>query len=147
MTICAYEQACVFGRIRNDQMTPNALGRLALSLWLQIPVVRANTELDAYVMMPNHLHGIIRIVEIKSIEDSLDTSAARLPSGSLGAIIGQYKSLVTKRSRQLPCLPTFPIWQRNYYEHIIRHENALNQIRKYIMENPGRWAEDDLYAE
>ena len=63
----------------------------------------------------------------------------------LGAIVGQFKSIVTKQSQFIPTPPTHPIWQRNYYDHIIRSAASLEKIRQYIIENPARWADDDLY--
>jgi REP element-mobilizing transposase RayT len=65
----------------------------------------------------------------------------------LGAIIGQFKSMVTKRINRLPDAPDHPIWQRNYYEHIIRSEESLNAIRAYIANNPAKWAEDKLFVQ
>lgn len=153
VTICTFQKACLFGDIRGGELILNKLGQLVRDLWLYIPVSRANTELDAFVVMPNHLHGIIQIDDIDSEQNRANRSRAEgvftttLPSGSLGATIGQFKSVVTKRSRALPNLPTSPIWQRNFYEHIIRDESTLNDIRKYILDNPARWTDDNLYVD
>ena len=70
-----------------------------------------------------------------------------LRSGSLGAIIGQFKSTVTRRAKSLKATSDSPVWQRNYFEHVIRNEESLNDIRKYNVENPARWADDRLYAD
>ena len=153
VTICAYRHACLFGAIRSGDMILNELGRLVEEFWLKIAETRANTTLDAFVVMPNHLHGIIGIVgnercRIRAISQEGDASrATTLASGSLGATVGQFKSAVTKQSRALARPPTSRIWQRSYYEHIIRYESALDEIRKYILFNPARWADDDLYVE
>ena len=69
-----------------------------------------------------------------------------MKSGSLGAIIGQFKSAVTRQAKRLEKTCFLPIWQRSYYEHIIRSEASLNEIRHYIVENPARWTEDSLYV-
>ena len=153
VTVCTYRHACIFGLVRDGQTVLTELGGLVQELWLQIPVRRANCELDAFVVMPNHLHGIIEICEIDSEQKrgktsfNADVSRTTMRSGSLGATIGQFKSVVTKQSRALPLPPSSPIWQRNYYEHIIRNESGLNDIRKYILENPARWTDDDLFVD
>lgn len=153
VTICTFKMTSKFGDIRAGELILNDMGKLVQDLWLQIPVSRANTEIDAFVVMPNHLHGIIQLGDIASEHKRANRSGAEgvatttLPSGSLGATMGQFKSVVTKRSRTLPDPPTSPIWQRNYYEHIIRNEATLNEIRKYIQENPARWTDDDLYVD
>lgn len=134
-------------------MTLTELGTLVQELWLRIPVLRTNTILDAFVVMPNHLHGIIGInghhrSRKGAASEMVGTSrSTTLPSGSLGATVGQFKSALTKQSRALGIPPTTPIWQRNYYEHIIRNESALDDIRTYILNNPARWADDDLFVE
>ena len=153
VTICTFQQLCLFGDIRAGEVILSELGKLVQDLWLRIPVLRAKSELDAFVLMPNHLHGIIQVgenaVEERRANRSRGTGASKttLPAGSLGATIGQFKSAVTKQSRALTCPPTSPIWQRNYYEHVIRNEGTLNDIRRYILQNPARWAEDDFYAD
>ena len=149
VTICTFQKACLFGEFRGGKLILNELGKLVQKIWLQIPVSRANTTLDKFVVMPNHVHGIIGILEDENTGKcaTVTSSTKTLPSGSLGATIGQFKSVVTKQSRALPYPPRPPIWQRNYYEHIIRNENELNEIRKYILENPARWTNDDLYVD
>ncbi len=92
--------------------------------------------------MPNHIHGIIFIIVGATHASPLqrENTPLRGPtSGSLGAIVGSFKSAVTKRINQMRGTPGARVWQRNYYEHIIRNERALNAIRRYIAENPLRW--------
>ena len=152
LTICAYRQSCVFGEIRSGKMILNELGMLAHRLWRQIAIKRPNVELDAFVVMPNHLHGIVIIVDDKSTAVSGERKVRRgsraetLVAGSLGAIVGQFKRAVSISSKSLDQPPDQPLWQRNYYEHVIRIERSLSEIRKYIVENPARWSEDDLYV-
>ncbi len=153
VTICTFRKACLFGHITNGQIILNDMGQLVQDLWCQIADKRRIVELDSYTVMPNHLHGIINILENESDPVPSDCAggktvpATSLNSGSLGAVVGQFKSAVTKRSRSLSNAPPNTIWQRNYYEHIIRDETTLNQIRKYIVENPARWADDKMYVE
>jgi len=114
--------------------------------------------LDEFVIMPNHLHGIIIITEKNEMANIVGAihriaptneiqQPPRLQSGSMGAIIGQYKSIITKRINQIRDTPGFSVWQRNYYEHIIRNENELNRIRKYILNNPANWLNDKNRAD
>ncbi len=149
VTICTFQKACRFGEFRGGTLILNELGKLVQEIWLHIPVSRSNTTLDKFVVMPNHVHGIIGILENENTGKcaTATPSAKTLPSGSLGATIGQFKSVVTKQSRALPDPPKPPIWQRNYHEHIIRNETELNEIRKYILENPAHWTNDDLYVD
>jgi putative transposase len=108
-------------------------------------------ELDAFVVMPNHMHGIVLIVDEQPSNAGVGAthgspSAQPGPKqASLGAIIGQFKSSVTRCLNQLPHPPDQPIWQRNYHEHIIRSEESLNHIRTYVAMNPAKWADDSLF--
>ena len=126
-------------------------GRVAEACWVAIPGHFPRVELDVFVIMPNHVHGIICIVD-----DGRGT-ACRAPtierfgqpiSGSLPTVIRSFKSAVTQRINKLwktsdtggACVAR--TWQRNYYEHIIRDEQSCNQIRQYIADNPAQWGLD-----
>ena len=122
----------------------NELGQLADNYWKQIERVRRGIAIDAYIVMPNHIHGIL-LFHTEDTADNAPTATRELAAGSLGAILGQYKSIVTKHSQLLQSPPRRPIWQRNYYDHIIRSAASLEKIRQYIVENPARWVDDDLY--
>ncbi len=115
--------------------------------------------LDVFVVMPNHVHGIIVIADAGGAANVPATHASPLREGagealnaagiargpkrrSVGAIVGSYKSAVSKGIRELDGTPRSAIWQRNYFEHIIRNDVALNRIRQYITDNPMRWAYD-----
>ncbi len=153
LTICAYQKSCLFGYICDGKMTLNELGLTVTKCWRQITEVRPNVELDAFVVMPNHFHGIIFVFDERKTKTAkrprpkAKSSSSRLARASLGVIVGQFKRAVTIRSKLLHKQPEQPIWQRNYYEHIIRNENSLNDIRKYIVENPARWHDDSLYMQ
>jgi len=149
ITVCAFRQACRFGEIRNGQAALNELGKTVQRCWLRIPELRANVELDAHVVMPNHLHGIL-VIRDDPASEVRSMHAEALPGllpDSLGAIVGQFKRAVTVESRAFTRAPAQPIWKRNYYDHVIRSEESLNRIRRYIHENPARWHEDSLYNE
>lgn len=103
--------------------------------------------------MPNHVHGIIFIIDSYSdcsdISDIVPPSKASrtLQAGSLGAIVGQFKAAVGRRIKKRRFDRGQKIWQRNYHERIIRSERSLNEIRNYILENPGKWHEDSMYVD
>ena len=144
VTICTMEKRPLFGTVRDGSVQLNELGQIADNCWKQIERVRRAIAMDAYIVMPNHIHGILHF-STKDAAANAPATARELAAGSLGAILGQYKSIVTKRSQFLHSPPTPPIWQRNYYDHIIRSAASLEKIRQYIVDNPARWVDDDLY--
>ena len=153
ITTCTYGKAKLFGRVDKGEMTLNDLGHIVAAEWLQIATARPKIQLDSFVVMPNHVHGIIFITDACN-EDS-DINVAGSPSkasrtllaGSLGAIVGHFKAAVSRRAKREEIAFQEKIWQRSYYEHIVRSEKSLNEIRRYIIENPGRWQDDSLYIE
>ena len=146
VTICTHHRLPLFGRVADGNMVVNAYGEIVQTCWDAIPNHFPHTELDAFVIMPNHIHGIIFITDDVGATHASPLQAPPLrqtprgpASGSLGAIIGSFKSAATKRINALRDAPGAPLWQHNYYEHIIRHERALDAIRHYIAANPLRW--------
>ena len=131
---------CLFGQVNDGAFQPNPYGRIVEEEWLRTAVVRVNVELDAYVVMPNHLHGILVIQD--GTETGLDPCPAVFGhpvAGPLATIIGQFKSVATKRINQMRRTPGEPVWQRNYYERVVRTEDERNHIRHYIDGNPSHW--------
>ncbi len=153
VTICAYQQLCRFGSIRDGKVIANPLGLIVTDCWRKIAQVRPNVELDAFVVMPNHLHGVIIISHDMMTDIAANatrngrSSRGGLERDSLGGIVGQFKRAVSIKSKSLSQPPGQPLWQRNYYEHIIRNETSLNEIRRYIVHNPCKWHDDSLYVE
>lgn len=158
VTICTYQRNCLFGEIVDGEMKLNISGEIAKSSWLSITRHFANVELDEFVIMPNHLHGIIIIVENEVKQDFSENQ--NLPSQcfdnigiksvkingtqsqSLAAIIQNYKSVSSRKINQIHQAKGNVIWQRNYYEHIIRNAEVFNQIHQYILNNPINWQTD-----
>ena len=125
----------------------NKFGKIVETEWIKTSEIRKNILLDEYIILPNHLHGIIFINNEYSAVAATRRVAStkslpRLQSGSIGAIIGQFKSIVTKQINTLRKTSGLPLWQKNYYEHIIRNEKELNRIREYIISNPMQWEID-----
>lgn len=142
VTLVTYQRDCLFGEIRDAKMALNDFGTIADECWRAIPDHFQLVELGAHVIMPNHVHGVIVIRESVGARHASPLQPPRGPAPrSLGAIVGSFKSAVTKRiGRELNATG---IWQRNYYEHIIRNEKDLQRITDYIETNPLRWNEDD----
>lgn len=154
VTVCAQGRKCAFGEIVDGGMSLNRVGEIAKECWERIPQKFPGVTLDEYTVMPNHFHGIVIIGSHLRRGDACvaqnrnDTKRARHASplqpcgpapGSIGAIIGSFKSAVTKRINEMRGTPVAALWQRNYYERIIRDEEELADMRKYIRENSLRW--------
>jgi REP element-mobilizing transposase RayT len=149
VTIVAYNRECLFGEIADGSFVPNTLGEIVRDEWLQTAQIRPETHLDEFVVMPNHFHGIV------SIQSQPVGAHGRAPlphavgrqqpyraPRSLGSLIAGFKAATTKRINAIRDLPGVPVWQRNYYDHIIREARELDSIRRYIRANPSKWDED-----
>ena len=122
VTLCASSRACVFGEIADDQVRLRPYGQIVHEAWSAIPSHWRDVELDAFVVMPNHLHGIVVL-----------SRAGQAPP--LPTLIGAFKAGVTRRTGRA-------IWQRSFYDRVIRNDQELEAIRRYIAENPLKWAVD-----
>lgn len=149
VTICTKNRQCLFGNVVNGEMIFNDAGQIARKCWLEIPDHYPNAILDEFVIMPNHIHGII-IINVGANNNSplqnhsaVQSSPFQSPSKTIGSIIRGFKIGVTKWFRQNT--DVYDVWQRNYYEHIIRNDDELNTIRQYIIDNPLKWQEDENY--
>ena len=136
VTFCTHNRQNLFDDTRLHEMAAYA--------WAYIPQQphAAHVVLDEWVVMPNHVHGLIVIQKDSQTLLPAKERPNNAPSGSLGAIIGNYKSLVTQRIHALLKGEKIQVWQRGYYERIVQNERELNATRKYIRDNPTRWAED-----
>lgn len=142
VTICAHNHDRLFGQVVNGLVELNEYGQIVAAEWQKSPAIRHELELDIFVIMPNHLHGIVHIVGANDppvVKASGHSPLHGAAPKSLGAFIIGFKSAVTKQINQLRGTPGVPVWQRNYYEHIIRSDRALTAIRQYIEQNPQRW--------
>ncbi|RIK31662.1 MAG: transposase [Anaerolineae bacterium] len=144
VTIVAWHREMLFGEIVDGEMILNEFGQIVREEWERTAIVRPNIELGAYVIMPNHLHGnLVFIDDGVGATRRVAPTKTTLQSGSLGAVMAQFKSIVTKRINGLWNISGRPVWQRNYYEHIIRNDREMDNITRYIESNPSMWAEDD----
>jgi len=187
ITIVTHNRQCSFGNIIDDEMMLNEFGVLVQNEWLKTGIIRPNINIDAFVVMPNHLHGIIIITDndnghsrdsrdsrdsrrdtlqrVSTITDTItDTDTDTITDTEMGTetdtgtieqfgkptknsiptIVRSFKSTTTKQINQMRQTPMQPLWQRNYFEHVIRDDNELTRIHQYIINNSKRWEEDNL---
>ena len=144
ITICTQNKQCVFGHISNDEMYLNELGQMVQEEWQNTMSVRKDeVELHDFIVMPNHIHAIIEICpqsshSSQSADSGVCDTPLRSPSKTVGAVVRGFKGATTKRAG-------VSIWQRNYYEHIIRGPESYGMIANYIQTNPMRWDIDQFY--
>jgi REP element-mobilizing transposase RayT len=148
VTICTYHRKNILGKIINDKMQLNKFGKIVENEWLRTQELRNNVSLDEYIVMPNHFHGIL-IIDNNDVKGTArrapTTKIMRFGSpdiGTLATIVRSFKSAVTKQINEIRGITGISIWQRNYYEHIIRDEESLNELREYIMYNAMKWQYD-----
>ena len=124
----------------------NEYGRMVEEEWLRTGELRSEIQLDQLVVMPNHIHALLFIDNLGQRSGFLKAhgrAPLRLQPRSLGAVVAGYKSSVTKRVNELRSAAGAPVWQRNYFERVVRNEDELARIREYIVSNPTRWADDE----
>lgn len=170
VTTCTADRRCLFGAVENGRMRLNDYGRIVAEEWERTESVRDRVVIDTFVVMPNHTHGVIIITdppdadserELSSSTDGAGNTHGRGSSpmnpyhgeppdrtfggaiaGSLSTIMRQFKSMVTKRINRLRDTPGADVWQRNFYERVVRDRDELNRIRRYIRQNPAQWHRD-----
>ena len=150
VTICCYQRQCLFGDIVNGAMQLNQFGEIVQKEWLRSSIIRQEIELNEFVVMPNHFHGIVIINPVGAFDRTPlpQSNKPIIPSmkpKSLSSLMAGFKSSVTKQINLIRNTARAKVWQRNYYEHIIRNEKALNNIQQYIINNPLSWQKDQLH--
>ncbi len=167
VTICTHGRACLLGKIIDGEMHLNTAGQIADEEWRRSETLRAEVTLDAYVVMPNHVHGLV-IIAPPGTEAPTDPHgydifmgdnravvatqrAASLPDDgkpvnvkpkSLGAFVRAFKSAATRRINALRGTPGASVWQPSYHDRIVRNAREWCAVRAYIRQNPARWDED-----
>jgi len=147
VTICTYQKQCWFGDVVNGEMRCNQLGKIVDTFWQALPRRFPHIQLNDFVVMPNHLHGILIITNQGNHEQSSYTTEkfSQPVPGSIPTVIRSFKSAVSKRINLMRRTKEPSIWQRNYYESITRIATDLYTVRQYIANNPQQWAEDENY--
>ena len=148
VTICTAARRCFFGDIADGEVRLSVVGDIVAEEWQKTERIRPNVQLDYWIIMPNHIHGILVIEDCKTQTMNIETprrgvstSTVRWKPNSLGSIIGQFKSVCTKRIWRVGFRDF--AWQPRFYDHVIRNEQSLQNLRKYIRDNPMKWALDE----
>jgi putative transposase len=150
ITIVTHERTCFFGEVLDGDMQLNDAGRMVQSVWDGLPAHYPRLKPDEFVVMPNHVHGVIILSDRITPGDGIGVADRRAgfkpaPTNAqhgLSEIIRALKTFSARRINELRQTPGASIWQRNYFEHVIRDEESLNRIRQYIQNNPARWEFD-----
>ncbi len=147
VTVCTHQRNCLFGEVLTGGMLLSEAGLATFRTWQELPQHFADIHVDAFVVMPNHVHGIV-FLEASPVGAK---HASPLPKGrnvhgttpgSLGAIVQAFKSAASRQINSLRGTPGAPVWQRGYFEHIVRSPRELDRLRGYIESNPLRWELD-----
>ena len=183
ITLCTWKKECLFGTVHNNNMSLNVYGEAAPDLWSSLPNRFEHVVLDEYVVMPNHIHGILEIrndssdQKIHMGESSVgaihelpltsrtvlhgDRAIRELPLQNqkivpdhlkrrrmiVPKVAGYFKMNAAREINRIRNVQGIPVWQRSYYDHIIRNEEERNSIREYIRNNPVSWDKDNYYAD
>lgn len=142
VTVCTEGKVCLFGEIVRDEMEWSHMGRIVHETWVALPEHYVDVRLDAFVVMPNHVHGVIVLTE-SSVGAGL--RPARVPNTvrqPLSEVVRAFKGFSARRINELRGTPGKPVWQRGYYEHVIRDEDEWRRVREYIANNARRWEMD-----
>lgn len=147
VTICTKERDCLFGPVVEGEMQTNAAGEMIRRVWDELPVQYPGVEIDEFIVMPNHVHGVVVLTG-----KNLGQAQGPAPTRTLADVIHRFKSFTTccyslgvKEDGWRPYAGQ--LWQRNYYEHVVRGDKELEQIREYIANNPLQWMMDEYYRE
>ena len=148
VTLCTHNRKCLFGHVVDGEMYQNEYGRIVSACWGELPYHYPRIDLDAFVVMPNHVHGVILLRD----DDNPDaTGAGSKPAPTkpneanrygLPEIVRGFKTFASRRINEYRNASGAPVWQRNYYERVIRNGNELTAVRQYILANPASWAAD-----
>ncbi len=159
ITICTAHHECVFGKIHDGHMQPSPVGEIVLREWELSFHIRAELFCDAFVLMPNHLHGIVRIGNIENVDPAVAVethgrASLQMPTNmgiacrsprSISSFVAGLKSSATKRINEFRNSPKTPVWQSRFHDHIIRNVDEFHRIAHYIRTNPEKWENDTFY--
>jgi REP element-mobilizing transposase RayT len=153
ITICTAKRECLFGKIVNGEMILSEFGKIVNQEWDKSFEIRKELFCDAFVIMPNHIHAILRIIQTHDTVETHgrasllpSTGIARRPPKSISSFAAGFKSAVTKQINEMRNTPRLPVWQTRFHDHIIRDDREYNRIANYIANNPNKW-EDDRYKD
>ena len=169
VTVCAWKKENIFGEIKSCEMLLNEYGEIVMKCWDDLSNYYPNAQLDEFSVMSNHIHGIVSLSNVgaqfiapvrkttvekqgvmkKGLMNQVPTENNRSKQGAInhaptvGEIVRAFKARCTHAINKIRNTPGVPVWQRDYYEHIIRDDRELHTIRQYIRYNPSKWDEDE----
>jgi len=167
VTICCQNKIHLFGKIVDDRMILNDFGIIAYKEWIKSEDIRIEIKLHDFIIMPNHFHAIVEIVgangrspvhgdiqeqyadgstDLNKEDKKIKGINISMQAKSVGSLMSGYKSSVTLKVNKIRNLPARAVWQRNYWEHIIRNEDEYNRIKNYIISNTEKWEDDKLHG-
>lgn len=153
ITICTHHKQHLFGKIIDENMYLNTFGEIVRDEWEKSAIIRSEIELGVFVVMPNHFHSIVFIRDTNDdrrgvwpnlLPPNDQNAFSGLRPKSVGSLITGFKSAGTKQMNSVRNISGRPVWQRNYWDHIIRNDEEFEQIEDYIKNNPTRWQQDQL---
>ena len=160
VTVCTAGRCSLFGEVVDGEMYLSDVGRTARDEWLRTEIVRPDVVLDAFVVMPDHVHLLFGIIDGRDtavppaggrgVLQYAPTDVTRgfgSPSRSVGAVVRGYKGVVTRSARTTMNQEAGPVWQRGYYDRVVRTDREAEAIRRYVAANPARWAFRDNRAD
>ena len=137
LTICTSERKTILGACFEGNVRPSAMGRIVSECWFELPYHYARLELGVFVVMPNHVHGLI------SLRDSVGAGLRPAPTtANLSEIVGVFKSFSSRQIHAANASSPKKIWQRGFHDHVVRNRNECERIKRYILHNPARWEFD-----
>jgi REP element-mobilizing transposase RayT len=148
VTICVNGHRCMFGEVTEDEMRLNDSAQIVCKCWNDLPRHYPHVQTDAFVVMPNHVHGIIMLIETNvgaGLRPAPTGSGMGIERHGLSEIVRAFKSFSARRINELQRTPGTRVWQRGYYERVVRNDEELNRIRRYIADNPARWSDDKYH--
>ena len=147
VTVCTYERDCILGQVLHCEVLLTPAGQAVTECWNDLGNHYLHVETDRFVVMPNHVHGIVILRDHQGqpypIADNVGAGLKPAPARRhpLSEIVRAFKTFTSRRINELRGTPRVPAWQRNYYERVIRNDKELDAIRQYIADNPVKWAE------
>ena len=153
VTLCACDMHCLFGRMENGAVLLGPIGQIADSRWREIPSHFPHVLLDAFVVMPNHVHGILILTRGQGADrhgnavplQGMPEGFQRPVAGSIPTIVRSYKSAVTYQAGRILRRKGMRLWQSNYFERVLRDDKEYLAASRYILENPSAWHRDKLH--
>jgi putative transposase len=147
VTICTKDRECLFGKVVEGEMRMNTWGDIVRACWDNLSRHYGRVVTDAFVVMPNHVHGIIMITDDRN--DNVGTGLKPAPTSNhtkrhgLSEIVRAFKTFSARRINESRGIRAVPVWQRNYYERVVRNADEMNRIRQYVAANPAHWTDDE----